>query len=741
MVNKPTNVVQKSQLAKLLATENINVEFKQAKTAYFDLSSRTLVCPVWKQMSTALYDLIMGHEVGHALETPAAGWHDSIKDNKALKKFSSYLNILEDSRIEKKIKRRYPGLAKQFAIAYRELNDRDFFGIKALNSTDNLLLIDRINIRAKLGALVPTSFSNEEYVFVAESDNLETWEQVVDLAKRIHSYSKEQEQDKIKNMQDLQNALKEQNKQENGGDEESSDEDFEEDFDDDAENDGSEDSAPNDMELDDDSSASNKSRKSAPVESDETDSNAENDMQSVTDRVFRDREKELIGNGKINHYELPEPNLTNIVVPNLEIVDKFEAWLDKTLAESDHYRQYNIGADQIYINSLKHFKSRNDKFIQHMIQEFQMKKSAAEYNRQLTSKTGILDMNKIHNYKFTNDLFKKMSIVPKGKSHGMIMYLDMSSSMGNIFAETVEQLLAFISFCDKVNIPYEVYGFSDCYQNSTENTQNWLNVRKNNKLTPAYDNFKLLNLISSSLPRNQLIRAKKMLTIVSRYFKNSAYYYDRDSIRGWSLSPFSLGGTPLTQASLTSPAIVDAFREKYKIDLTNVVYLTDGESTDYNMVCFDSRTNSFNHFSLDRNADNYLVDAKTKKQYKMIAVGYSYYVTAVMDFVSQIVDATIIGIYILPKAYRITRAGLSNIASVMITDEQAKSYRKNNMLVVYKHGYSKYFIMNSPDIGNSESMDVNNKMTKNAMTKSFSKSQSNKKINRVLARKLMECIA
>ena len=29
-------------------------------------------------MSNQLYDLFMGHEVGHALITPADGWHDAV---------------------------------------------------------------------------------------------------------------------------------------------------------------------------------------------------------------------------------------------------------------------------------------------------------------------------------------------------------------------------------------------------------------------------------------------------------------------------------------------------------------------------------------------------------------------------------------------------------------------------------------------------------------------------------------
>ena len=57
---------QKTNLAKLLATENITVEHKKVETAYFIPKTRILCLPLWEDMSNDLYDLLVGHEVGHA---------------------------------------------------------------------------------------------------------------------------------------------------------------------------------------------------------------------------------------------------------------------------------------------------------------------------------------------------------------------------------------------------------------------------------------------------------------------------------------------------------------------------------------------------------------------------------------------------------------------------------------------------------------------------------------------------
>ena len=140
-VTKKINNNAKSYLAKLLATENISVEHKKVQTAYFDVKSRLLVLPIWKNMNEDITDLLIAHEVGHALFTPQSGWEDSIVKRKIPK---SFLNVLEDARIEKLIKRKYPGLSQSFIKGYRDLINNNFFGTKD-KDLDKMLLIDRIN--------------------------------------------------------------------------------------------------------------------------------------------------------------------------------------------------------------------------------------------------------------------------------------------------------------------------------------------------------------------------------------------------------------------------------------------------------------------------------------------------------------------------------------------------------------------------------------------------------------------
>ena len=64
------NLDTKSQLAKLIATENIEVQHNKVKTASFDTLNRILTLPIFKVESGDVYDMLIAHECAHALWTP-----------------------------------------------------------------------------------------------------------------------------------------------------------------------------------------------------------------------------------------------------------------------------------------------------------------------------------------------------------------------------------------------------------------------------------------------------------------------------------------------------------------------------------------------------------------------------------------------------------------------------------------------------------------------------------------------
>ena len=174
----------KTNLAKLLATENLVVEHKSVETASFDVKNRILTLPIWN-VSDVVYDMLVGHEVGHALFTPEECRDSNIP--------ASFINVVEDARIERKIKTTYPGITKSFSAGYKELNKKDFFDIDGKDLMEEFELIDRINIYFKLGihdvtCVVP--FLEEEKPLVEKVRNATTFEEVLDAAREIHEFMK-----------------------------------------------------------------------------------------------------------------------------------------------------------------------------------------------------------------------------------------------------------------------------------------------------------------------------------------------------------------------------------------------------------------------------------------------------------------------------------------------------------------------------------------------------------------------
>ena len=161
----------KSQLAKLLATEDLVVEHKKVQTACFNVHTRVLTLPMWEKASNTVYDLLVGHEVGHALFTPDENWLEKVAIP------PQFVNVVEDARIEKLMKRKYLGLAKTFFKGYQELNDEDFFSIHD-GDVDDFNLADRANLFFKVGNFVDISFDSEEKVLIQKIAEVETFDDV-----------------------------------------------------------------------------------------------------------------------------------------------------------------------------------------------------------------------------------------------------------------------------------------------------------------------------------------------------------------------------------------------------------------------------------------------------------------------------------------------------------------------------------------------------------------------------------
>lgn len=739
-------IQSKSVLARLMAAENINVQHGNVPTAYFDLANRTLMLPQWKDMDGYMYDLLCGHEVGHALDTPSEGWHHNVKTNPALK---SFLNVIEDARIEKRIKRKFPGLAASFAKAYRELYERDFFGIKKIEDLNQLNLIDRINLHFKLGMHVIVPFTDEEREFVRETANAEKWEEVVDIATRVHAYVKSNESDKVNNIQDLEQAIKDAIGQDEDGEdgddgEESSQEDSEsmpgsgeyEESDEESDGEGADSDSDSGEESDEESDgdAGNGDDEEEETAGSSTGSSAgksseeeSEEPHSVTDDIFRQREAELVsdGLGKTVMIEMSKPDLDVCIVPVSKILAKFEAEASR----------WNYSA--MTQKALANFNSRNKKYIALLVKEFEMRKNATEYARAQISRSGQLDTSKLFQYRTKNDLFRRVTTIGKGKSHGMQMVFDMSGSMSNIFRDTVDQILVLATFCRRVNIPFEVYGFSDdhsfVHMNQTivnERTRVW-NLDPAGKVPAiALDPcFRLVKFISSDMSASTYRRAFNMLAAVAdQYTVNSRYF--GNTCMDWEAAGFRLGGTPLTETHVAMRYLAENFKKKTNVDHVNVIIMTDGEG---------GRTSCWNAAISYRNDTVYVVDPISKLRKKVV----DHY-----DFRNTIVELThdvlaqqgikMIGYYIAAKMAHLSAPGISSPEMIEARKQVKKNgfYMSTNIL-----GFDSYYLMTIGEYRPDTMQGVDANSTKSQLKNAFKQMNLNKRANRGLASNFAKSIA
>lgn len=575
-------IESKSMLAKLLATENISVEVNpKLSTAAFDPISRTMFLPKWKEMATATQDLLIGHEVGHAFETPAEGWHDAVHSDRTLKGF---LNVIEDARIERKIKARYPGLVRSFYAGYRDLWDRNFFGVKDID-VNTLPLIDRINLHFKVGAYVNARFSNEEQILVDRCATTDTWEDVEALAREIHGKAQEESEQTIEDLlkqfestdsdddssMEMEGDLSDWEQKESEEESEESNESSGNNGEETDEESDSDDSDSDSDSVSEDDSAEDESEVPEAVQ----DFVEDGGVGSITDAAFRDNEDKLIDTASTKervYVTIPKANLSDFVVSPKDVYN----W---NLIEVGGAVDPKVYGQQLY----SEFISKNNKTINQMVSTFEMKRKASMFVKARTAKTGDLNENRLWAYKTSDDLFKQVTSIPEGKNHGFIMYLDMSGSMNRNMAGTIDQLINLTMFARKIGVPFEVYGFTSATSNFAPPV-----LLKNDPAQNEYcmTDLKMPHLLSSTFTKSQIEVAYKYLLLWKQAF---VYRYSSSEDRHSGASgryvyvganlALAMNNTPLNETLIAAIEIAKNFLKASKVEILNTIILTDGEAT------------------------------------------------------------------------------------------------------------------------------------------------------------------
>lgn len=793
----------KSVFARLLASENIRVSHAKVETANFDVKNRILTLPIWKDVSADIYDLLLAHEVGHALFSPLDGSLEAQKKYGA-EFFTNYLNPMEDVRIEKLMKRKYGGLRRQFSVGYRELWDKDFFGVKKYqNETgktiNQMSVLDKLHINGKVGALSGVQFTaKDEQTLFAQAEAMETFKDAVALAVALFKHNeeqqKQQQQQKEKEEQQKQGggANQQQQQQSGGGQGQQSDQqqsggggksqaDGSGEEKKEEKQDGQGSGSQGDKKEDKKEEQQSGSGKQGDKKEEESKSNSgaggkgeEEEGEEEESQGGAGGEDEADGSGEDSGGESETDNISSgeggghrsdigardtsvrsvstlqdaigdlvdgnavatktVLFPELKPVfepsrgkrsSSGNVVIDiKTVMEevTDHYVKSPEGASP---KQYAEFKNSARKVVDLMAKEFDIKKRADEYRRTTSARTGVLDMTSLHKYKISEDIFRRSSNVRDGKNHGFVAILDWSGSMSNMILPTTEQLLVMARFFKKVNVPFEIYLFSDGYHKGGH-----LEEKTKIPATPAVDyatfhsSFCLLNVSSSRLNMKEFEKSCENLYNMAQANaghagRNKELNYNSNKL---ATTPYGyqLSGTPLNESIVALEQVVKKFRTDTGVQVMNTIILTDGDGGD---------------ISTTQGSDNkVLIHMEGNTSFGKLGTA------SALRWLKHRTGSNIIGFYLIPKSRTDQRYAPRNDDAALA--KWTEALRENDFAIGKVGGYDEHYTIRTNNVNFEEDFEVDagKGLTDKRVGAQFVSHMNDRKKSRILAERFVKRI-
>lgn len=592
----------KSMLARLLATENISVVHQNIPTAFFDLKTRSLHLPMWSNASGSLYDMLVGHEVAHALFTPADGWRTAIDAISAATgcerdTAKQYLNIVEDARIERMIQSKFRGLKADFINAYKTLMEREFFG--DISNTNALIFADRFNLHFKCGVHAGTviRFSAEEAALVSRGETVASWAEVVALAQDMITYA--QEQQRKQQQQDPQSQETPEDGEDGEGEMDAGSDG--EDAQDDSQDEGGSNAGDAEGEKREDGKGKPEQSEGTEQSDEEPQGKSEangtvgkkkpsNEMaQGIAPTTNQNLEKALEQFAKSDSGEVQEivRITTKELCQSVKTLDYTQFLADMRSCAMSRYM-----AQPVRISDYTTAATT-------MATAFNRRKAADNWRRTTVAKTGSLDTLRMNQYKWNEDIFRRTTRVADGKNHGVVILLDWSSSMGNIMQSTMGQLFILADFCRKCGVPFEVYAFSDM---GYFKTKDGYSAEGKKEREAAYDQ-------DTERRRNALVTTANvtMMNLLSSRMNGADYEAAKTCLWNWRQMGscdyrYGLNGTPTTAALVAAADLVEAFIKRSRVQIAHTVVLTDGEPTDEIQFNWHKYDNTRDYIGMDKTA-------------------------------------------------------------------------------------------------------------------------------------------
>jgi len=438
------------------------------------------------------------------------------------------------------------------------------------------------------------------------------------------------------------------------------------------------------------------------------------------------------------YLEVPKVNLDTVIASNADVHDYINWWWSRyDEFETPVFKE----SDQEFIK----FKRNAQKEVNYLVKEFECRKAADSYARASTARTGVLDTSNLHTYKFNEDLFKKVTVLPDGKNHGLVFVLDWSGSMSQVMKDTCKQLFNLIWFCKKVSIPFEVYAFTNEWNRQYVDKEGEIVFPKN---TPHFEkkegllavdhDFSLMNILSSKVSGKEL--EKQMVSIW-----RLACSFGRYMLYAWP-DRLSLSGTPLNESLVCLHQILPKFQRENKLQKVQCIILTDGEANalaQYKEIKRYWEKDSEPYIGHKRIEPwrTFLRDRKLGTTYRF---GYSYHeFTDVMlrNLKDKFPEVNFIGMRVLASRDVGSFMRLHNNPASDEYIRLQKEWKKEKSFCIKNSGYDAYFGLSSNNLSQDSEFEVDDGATKAKIKSAFVKSLKVKKLNKKVLGEFISLVA
>ena len=598
-----------SIFARALASENLSVSFDpEAPTASFDVDRRHLVMPVW-DVSDTLQTMLIAHEISHALWTPKARSMELLeqaeKDGYVIKLLHQIANVIEDVRIEKLMKEKYPGTRRDFFLGYKEIIDADLFKFSEMDF-GKAGLINRMNLHFKweVPGFITLNLSPEEQEIADLIDAVVSFDDGFTLAKALYNHPS---MDEIRKRMEEQAAQSEQG----GG-------------------------------------------------TDKQEGQSK-DSQNGDGLGFMDTPSTL-ARKKGDTF-----NATSITLSPLEDISPLVCTTADTLYEYERAvtnpTPGYAPAAPVNIDNYRKFVRESDAFVRQLVAQFERRKAADEIRRERPKQTGMLNLDRLHQFRTHDDIFLSKIIKQDGKNHGIFFMIDFSGSMCNVLGDCILQVLQLVWFCEKAKIPFEVYGFTsgDTIGPRGAAIEAEIARRRNagnfdiNDLT--LQNYKIAN----EKPNSVGYYGTRLYGLASS--RDSAA--DRERLLAYLYETYvaentprnrviSLGGTPTVEATMLATQFIKKWVVENNIQIPTVMIVTDGQPNGVHLQ--SQKDEGMPYCVLEKNSlivHNEILQTMTRvdtKKYRGINMG-SMVVGVMLDDLKATLNARTVGMYVGPKTF------------------------------------------------------------------------------------------